>query len=102
MYHPGFASAWLSKSTTDDLESYAGDGDWFKILSVTGRTEQSLDYSDPEWAPYYDVFKSVWGTYRVSSVSDSPIACFTLRLMIDVVELHDSRHDTIRKISSSF
>ncbi|CAH0002245.1 unnamed protein product [Clonostachys byssicola] len=67
MYHPGFASAWLSKSTTDDLESYAGDGDWFKILSVTGRTEQSLDYSDPESAPYYDVFKSVWGTYRVGS-----------------------------------
>ncbi|CAI6034621.1 unnamed protein product [Clonostachys chloroleuca] len=54
-------------STTDDLESYAGDGDWFKILSVTGRTEQSLDYSDPESAPYYDVFKSVWGTYRVGS-----------------------------------
>ncbi|KAK7229298.1 hypothetical protein V2G26_001468 [Clonostachys chloroleuca] len=43
MYHPGF------------------------ILSVTGRTEQSLDYSDPESAPYYDVFKSVWGTYRVGS-----------------------------------
>lgn len=69
MYHPGFASAWLSKSPTDDLESYTGDGGWFKILSVTGRTEQSLNFSDPEWAPYYDQFKAKWGTYRVGSVS---------------------------------
>jgi hypothetical protein len=73
MYHPGFASAWLSKSPTDDLEAYTGDGDWFKILSVTGRTEQSIDWSDPEWAPYYEPFKAVWGTYRVDSVSDPPI-----------------------------
>lgn len=73
MYHPGFASAWLSKAPTDDLDSYTGDGDWFKILQVTGVTDQSLDYTDPENEKYYDVFKSVWGTFRVDSVSDQPI-----------------------------
>lgn len=69
MYHPGFASAWLSKSPTDDLDSYTGDGDWFKILSVTGRTDQSLNFSDPENAVYYDPYKAPWGTFRVDSVS---------------------------------
>ncbi|KAI0135874.1 glycoside hydrolase [Daldinia grandis] len=67
MYHPGIASAWLSKSPTDDLQNYAGDGDWFKILSVTGRTEQSLDFSLPENAKYYEQFKAVWGTFRLDS-----------------------------------
>jgi hypothetical protein len=67
MYHPGFASAWLSKSPSDDLDTYTGDGDWFKILSVTGRTEQSVDFSDPVLAPFYDPFKAVWGTFRADS-----------------------------------
>lgn len=72
MYHPGYASAWLSKSPTDDLEEYIGDGDWFKILSVTGRTEQSRNFSDPEWAKYYDQFKARWGTFRLDSVRNLP------------------------------
>ncbi|KXX76303.1 Cellulose-growth-specific protein [Madurella mycetomatis] len=67
MYHPGFASAWLSKSPTDNLKSYTGDGDWFKIMVVTGRTEQSLDYSHPDLAIGYDPLKIVWGTYRADS-----------------------------------
>ncbi|KAI0856166.1 lytic polysaccharide monooxygenase [Xylaria cubensis] len=67
MYHPGFASAWLSKAPSDDLDAYTGDGDWFKILSVTNRTEQSLNFSDPWAAQYYDQFKAIWGTYRLDS-----------------------------------
>ncbi|KAK0745010.1 glycoside hydrolase [Apiosordaria backusii] len=66
MYHPGYASAWLSKSPTDDLNSYTGDGDWFKILIVTGRTERSLDFTHPDMA-LYDKLKAVWGTYRADS-----------------------------------
>ncbi|RYO77278.1 hypothetical protein DL766_006384 [Monosporascus sp. MC13-8B] len=66
VYHPGFASAWLSKSPIDDLHAYTGNGDWFKILAVTGRTEQSIDLSDPENNPY-DPLKAIWGTYRVDS-----------------------------------
>ncbi|RYP26757.1 hypothetical protein DL768_011592 [Monosporascus sp. mg162] len=66
MYHPGFASAWLSKAPTEDLHAYNGDGDWFKILVVTGRTEQSIDLSDPENNPY-DPMKAIWGTYRADS-----------------------------------
>lgn len=31
MYHPGAAQIYLSKSTTPDLASYKGDGEWFKI-----------------------------------------------------------------------
>lgn len=89
MYHPGFGSAWLSKSPTDDLENYQGDGDWFKILSVTGRTEQSIDFTDPEWAPYNDRFKAVWGTFHLDSVSHGsttfqgwPLSCFSSQLDI--------------------
>ncbi|GAP87380.1 putative cellulose-growth-specific protein [Rosellinia necatrix] len=67
MYHPGFASAWLSKAPSDDLDAYLGDGDWFKILSVTNRTKQSLDFSDPWAAQYYDPLKAAWGTYRLDS-----------------------------------
>ncbi|KAI1818337.1 lytic polysaccharide monooxygenase [Poronia punctata] len=67
IYHAGVTSAWLSKAPSDDLDAYAGDGDWFKILSVTGRTEQSLDWSDPWAAQYYDELKALWGTFRLDS-----------------------------------
>ncbi|KAH9893860.1 glycoside hydrolase [Xylariomycetidae sp. FL2044] len=66
MYHPGVASAWLSRAPSDDIAAYAGDGDWFKILQVTGRTEQSLDLTDPANNPY-DTTKAGWGTYRLDS-----------------------------------
>jgi hypothetical protein len=65
MYHPGFASAWLSKSPNDDLDSYLGDGDWFKFMSVTGRTEQSANFSDP--AIPHDPAKDMWGAYSSES-----------------------------------
>jgi hypothetical protein len=67
MYHPGFASAWLSKAPNDDLDAYTGDGDWVKIMTVTGQEEQSHDWTSPEWAPKYDMFKSPWGTYLADS-----------------------------------
>jgi hypothetical protein len=72
MYHPGFASAWLSKAPGDDLSSYLGDGDWFKIMSVTGRTEQSANFSDP--AIPHDPAKDMWGAYSSQSVSLKMIA----------------------------
>ncbi|KAF2661708.1 lytic polysaccharide monooxygenase [Lophiostoma macrostomum CBS 122681] len=65
MYHPGFASAWLSKAPSDDLNSYLGDGDWFKIMSVTGRTAQSFNTSNP--ALKYDDSKVMWGAYNSDS-----------------------------------
>ncbi|KAF2269513.1 hypothetical protein CC78DRAFT_564769 [Lojkania enalia] len=62
-YHPGPASVWLSKAPTDDLDSYTGDGDWFKIYQVVGRTEQSMPVStDPTYAHQYE-----WGTYLATS-----------------------------------
>lgn len=30
-WHPGPAQVYLSRATNDELESYRGDGDWFKI-----------------------------------------------------------------------
>lgn len=30
-WHPGPAQIYLSRAPNDDLESYQGDGDWFKI-----------------------------------------------------------------------
>ena len=68
MYHPGFASAWLSRDPNDDLEAYTGDGDWFKIFELVQPTDQSRDWSSPEWAPRKDIFKSLWGTYLMDSV----------------------------------
>jgi hypothetical protein len=67
MYHPGFASAWLSKVPDgQSVDTYDGSGDWFKILQVVKREAQSLDYSLPEYKSWYDALKSPWGTYRVS------------------------------------
>jgi hypothetical protein len=86
MYHPGFASAWLSKATVDNLNAYTGDGDWFKILSVTNRTEQSLDFSDPWAAQFYDAFKALWGTYKLDSVSWS----FVLELPLFAVAIDEA------------
>jgi len=65
LYHPGPATAWLSAAPRS-LDEYTGDGDWFKILSVVGRTEQSVQPDDE----YY--WKHQWGTYQAKSVS-----CFT-------------------------
>ncbi|KAI9150071.1 hypothetical protein HJFPF1_09825 [Paramyrothecium foliicola] len=67
MYHPGFASAWLSKAPNDDLDSYTGDGDWFKILNVVNRTEQSVDFTDPYYKPHSDPLRYPWGTFLASS-----------------------------------
>ena len=67
MYHPGFASAWLSKAPGDDVDAYKGDGDWFKILQVVGRTGQSANLSDPTIG--HDPAKIMWGTFNSDSVS---------------------------------
>ncbi|KAI0169709.1 hypothetical protein GGR52DRAFT_573764 [Hypoxylon sp. FL1284] len=68
IFHPGYAAAWLSKSPTDDLDAYEGDGDWFRILGVTKRTEQSLDFSLPENQKYAQYpFDIVWGTFALDS-----------------------------------
>ncbi|KAF2117980.1 glycoside hydrolase [Lophiotrema nucula] len=59
IYHPGPGSVWLSKSPSDNLNTYSGDGDWFKILEIIGRTEQSMPVlSDSTYAPLYQ-----WGLY---------------------------------------
>lgn len=77
MYHPGFASAWLSRDVNEDLESYTGDGDWFKIFELVQPTEQSRDWNSPEWAPRKDIFKSLWGTYLMDSVRMNKVGQMT-------------------------
>lgn len=68
MYHPGFASAWLSKAPSEDgLDMYSGQNDWFKIMQVTGRTNQSIAFEDPLYKKYWDFYKSDWGTFRAES-----------------------------------
>ncbi|KAF2868281.1 glycoside hydrolase [Massariosphaeria phaeospora] len=67
MYHPGFGSAWLSKSPTEDLNAYAGDGDWAKILQIVERTEQSVDWTKEENKKKYDATKAWWGTWHADS-----------------------------------
>jgi len=44
-YHPGPGSIWLSRAPGDDLKSYEGDGDWFKIAYAGPK-------SDTEWELY--------------------------------------------------
>lgn len=59
-YHPGYGSAWLSRAPSD-LESYTGDGSWYKIHQTAGRTEQSPPAGG-------DKTKNVWGTYNAQTV----------------------------------
>lgn len=61
LYHPGPATAWLS-AAPGALKDYEGDGEWFKILSVVGRTVQSVPPNDE----YY--WKHQWGTYQATNV----------------------------------
>ncbi|KAF2749148.1 lytic polysaccharide monooxygenase [Sporormia fimetaria CBS 119925] len=63
MYHPGFASVWMSKVPGDqEIGKYEGEEGWFKILVVKGREGQSVELKGGE-----DGFKSVWGTWNVGS-----------------------------------
>ena len=45
-YHYGYLQAYLSRAPAD-LESYTGDGDWFKIASLTAK-------NDTQWVIYGD------------------------------------------------
>lgn len=67
IFHQGPLSFWLSKSTSDDLSQYQGDGDWFKIGSVTGRTKDSppLNKNAPKMS-------ALWGTYWAENVGNIP------------------------------
>lgn len=49
IYHPGPAQAYMSRAPDDDLESYLGDGDWFKIgeYGPKNTTTWVLDGKDP-------------------------------------------------------
>ncbi|KAH7395247.1 glycoside hydrolase [Phaeosphaeria sp. MPI-PUGE-AT-0046c] len=60
LYHPGPATAWLS-AAPGAIGEYEGDGEWFKILSVVGRTAQSVPPNDE----YY--WKHQWGTYQATN-----------------------------------
>ena len=72
--HPGPLAVYMSRAPDGTAASdYTGDGDWFKILNVTGRTEQSLDYSLPENEGFYDQLKSRWGTFRLDSVRNATL-----------------------------
>jgi hypothetical protein len=55
-WHPGPAMIYLSRAPNDDLESYRGDGDWFKIA-----------YAGPVGNDNW----SIWGEHDVSR-------CFSL------------------------
>ncbi|KAF2269512.1 hypothetical protein CC78DRAFT_575077 [Lojkania enalia] len=80
IYHPDFASAWLSKSPLDDLSRYTRDGNWFKILQVVSRMERSLDFTKPDYSSLYDPAKAIWGTLNVDSASLSPYSIFIIPL----------------------
>ncbi|KAL5378576.1 hypothetical protein DPSP01_008986 [Paraphaeosphaeria sporulosa] len=98
MYHPGFASAWLSRmegGSQGELDDYQGEsmstpacperarerliygvGGWYKIHQTAGRTSQSVNFDDPTNKPYYDATKALWGTFRSTSVGAFlPLAC---------------------------
>ena len=71
-WHAGFVSAWLSKAPDGmDLNDYEGDGDWFKIASVAGRTEQSTPLHPIEdWRQAYNHNETwKWGIFGLDSVS---------------------------------
>ncbi|KAF2829115.1 hypothetical protein CC86DRAFT_436897 [Ophiobolus disseminans] len=62
LYHPGPASAWLSRvPASSSLDTYAGEGDWFKIHSAVRRTPQSVPPTDAY------VWKHQWATYQATN-----------------------------------
>jgi hypothetical protein len=63
IFHQGPLSFWLSKSTTNELSQYQGDGEWFKIGSVTSRTKDS-----PELSKNAPKMSAIWGTYWAENV----------------------------------
>ncbi|PVI00509.1 lytic polysaccharide monooxygenase [Periconia macrospinosa] len=66
MYHPGVASAWLSK-VTGDLNQYLGDGEWVKIMQTREREAQSVDFTKEENKLLYNQMKSLWATFQADS-----------------------------------
>lgn len=46
IWHPGPATAWMSKAPGGDLDGYKGDDDWFKIDAIGGRDGMHWDISD--------------------------------------------------------
>jgi hypothetical protein len=59
IYHNGPGQAYLSRSTTDDLDAYEGDGDWYKIGSLGAkndswwltRDQTGMNFTIPETTP---------------------------------------------------
>jgi len=47
IYHPGPASAWMSKAP-GELDTYEGDGEWFKIAAVGASDGINWDYGSKE------------------------------------------------------
>ena len=41
IYHNGPGQAYLSRSTTDDLSTYEGDGEWYKIGIIGARNDST-------------------------------------------------------------
>ena len=57
-YHPGPAQVWLSRAPNDDLRTYQGDGDWFKIAYAGPADNQNWELyrsTDEEFVRQTDV-----------------------------------------------
>jgi hypothetical protein len=84
LYHPGPATAWLSKAP-GNLDEYVGDGEWFKILSVVGRTTQSVPPNDDM------VWKHQWGTYQATNVRN---LVYTMKQFANILMIVDFRYSS--------
>lgn len=71
VFHIGPGSMWLSKTTSDgDLRDYKGDGDWFKIASVTKKPGDDIH----KW--YLDYEKN----WNVTIPATTPPGKYLLRI----------------------
>jgi hypothetical protein len=82
IYHEGPSQAYLSKAPAD-LESYTGDGDWFKIGMLV--TNDPTGYE--------------WATMHQSLVSQEPNLRMVAVLRFATVEFHDPEDYAARQIS---
>jgi hypothetical protein len=60
-YHPGPGSIWLSRAPNDDVKSYKGDGDWFKIdyAGPANNTAWKLNYESSVCSSHMRIYAPV-------------------------------------------
>ncbi|KAJ4301434.1 hypothetical protein N0V90_003526 [Kalmusia sp. IMI 367209] len=73
-FHPGPAQVWLSRAPNDDLKSYRGEGDWFKVAYAGPKNDTDW----PLWSRWSENQK-VQTDYNFTLPRTTPPGAYLLR-----------------------